>query len=267
MSEAKSKKFYSYPHDTKAIAFIDIVGFGALTKKFATNQELAQLVFVSHENCILHHRASMKTTEGFKREVPTDLNMEGHKQGFWYKEVPDGSVNFIYLSDSVLLYSSSVSHLVRELSSIVGAAVVFGVPMRAVITVGDLEHSEWIERPGSAICLYGSALTKAVELEKSMSGKCMRVWLDHEVVDLMKKIEPLKRLIEEPSCFQKHSELKWWEGALQGTQGRTESQELKYRFDRWFSEKHPKDWFAGENKKDAERSVAHAVAELQKIGR
>ncbi len=264
---AKDKNFYSYPHDTKAIAFIDLIGFGGLTKKFKTDDRLAQLVFVSHENCILYHRKFMKETAGFKREVPANLNEAGHTQGFWYSEIPDGSVNFVYLSDSVVMYSTSISHLIRELSSIFGSAIIWAVPMRAVITIGDLEHSEWIERPGSAICLYGSALTKAVEIEKSKSGKSMRVWLDNDVVEIMKSVDGLKGLIEPPGCLEKHAELKWWLGALQGTQGRNESQEIAHRYERWYSEKHTKGWFVGKNKDDTDKIISHAVKDLQGLGR
>lgn len=46
-----------------------------------------------------------------------------------------------------------------------GAAVVFGVPVRAVVTIGDLNHSEWVERPGSAVCLYGAGLTRAAAID------------------------------------------------------------------------------------------------------
>lgn len=84
---------------------------------------------------------------------------------FWYNEVPDGAVNFIYLSDSATLYCSSLTHLFRELRAIMGAAVVFGVPVRAVVTIGDLNHSEWVERPGSAVCLYGAGLTRAAAID------------------------------------------------------------------------------------------------------
>src|SRR5665213_1490774 len=253
---SKSKIFYSYPRDTKAIAFIDIIGFGALTKRFQTEPELAQLVFTSHENCILLHRKSMKSTSGFHREISANLKEQGHIQRFWYEEIPDGSVNFIYLSDSVVLYSSSLSHLIRELSSIFGAAIIWAVPMRAVITMGDLEHSEWIEKPGSAICLYGSALTRAVEIEKLKSGKGMRIWLDRDVVKLMKSIDGIRDLIKPAKCFERHAELKWWRNALKGTKWRNESQEIKFRFERWFTEKHTKKWFAGKNKKDTEKAIS-----------
>lgn len=263
-----SKRFYSYPNDTKAIAFIDIIGFSALTKKFSTDSNLAQLVFVSHENCILNYRSSMKTTAGFSREVPANLNDPGHLNGFWYKEVPEASVNFIYLSDSVVMYSSSLSHLLRELSAIFGAAIVWGVPMRAVVTMGDLEHSEWIERPGAAICLYGSALTKAAEIEKSKSGKGMRVWMDNDVTKLALSIDTLKDLVLElPPEPTGHAELKWWLGALQGTQGRSESEELRMRYDKWYTEKHPKDWFGGPNKTDTDKVIDNAVADLKSLKR
>lgn len=259
---SKSKNFYSYPNDTKAIAFIDLIGFGALTKRFGHEQDLASLVFTSHENCILYHRLSMK--DKFARDVPTDLNQEGHKQGFWYSEIPEGTVNFVYLSDSVVMYSSSLAHLLRELSSIFGAAVIWGVPMRAVVTMGDLEHSEWIERPGSAICLYGSALTKAVEIEKSKSGKGMRIWLDKDIEELMRSNSNLQNLI---LPTDNHAELKWWLGALQGTDGRSESQELQYRYDKWYSQKHPSKWFSGKNKDDTDASIAFAVKDLKENGR
>lgn len=152
------KSFYSYSQDKKAVAFIDILGFSHLTGK-GDDGDHAMLTFTLLENCVLPYRNSMK--EGipqFSREIPADLNHSGHRDGFWYKEIPEGAVNFVYLSDSLILYSNSLTHLFRELSAIFGAAIIFGVPIRAGISMGDIHHSEWIERPGTGICLYGSAL-------------------------------------------------------------------------------------------------------------
>ncbi|RYZ82943.1 MAG: hypothetical protein EOP04_20990, partial [Proteobacteria bacterium] len=182
----KGKRFYSYDRDTKAIAHIDIIGFSSLTERFGIEESPAQLVFTFFENCILRYRESMKSAAPeFKREVPADLEQNGHKMGFWYHEVPDGAVNFIYLSDSAILYSSSLTHLFRELSGIIGSAIVWGVPVRATVTIGDLHHSEWVERPGSAICLYGAGLSKAAAMDKNeMKGTALRVGLSDEVAKI-----------------------------------------------------------------------------------
>jgi hypothetical protein len=265
---SKSKNFYSYAEDTKAIAFIDIIGFGQLTKKSPENLN-AESTFLFFENCIHPYRESMKPgVPHFKREVPLkDPEANGHKYGFWYNEVNEAAVNFIYMSDSAVLYSSSLTHLFRELSAIFGSAVVWAVPIRAVVTMGDIHHSEWIERPGSANCFYGSALTKAVEIEKSKSGKGMRVWLDDDVVELMRSIPDLNELIEPGTCFDSHAQLRWWRNALLAVGSKKESEQMKWHFDRWYTEKHTKNWFTGKNKIDTDKVIEYAIDDLNRLGK
>jgi len=266
----KSKRFYSYAEDTKAIAYIDIIGFGGLTKMFAGEDAPASDVFTYFENCILPYRKSMKEAgPTFIREVPIAGNNAGDLLGFWYREVPNGSVNFIYMSDSAILYSSSLTHLFRELSAILGAMVVWGVPFKATVAIGDIHHSEWIERPGGAICFYGAALTKAVEMEKDiqLKGKAMRVILSKEVVQIMNDHAHLKELLDLPYDDLSMHQLKWWRGALSPHKGKPESHWLEWYFARWFTEKHTKDWFTGNGCQDSKSVIKRAVSDLENLGR
>lgn len=257
---SQSKNFYSYAEDTKAIAFIDIIGFGNLTKSYSSENSPAESTFLFFENCLLPYRESMKPGNPFfKREVPlNNSSASGHKYGFWYKEVKEGAVNFIYLSDSAVLYSSSLTHLFRELCAIFGSAVVWGVPVRAVITIGDLHHSEWIERPGSAICFYGGTLTRATEIEKKKKGKGMRIWLDDEAEKLALQVPELKDLIQAKTASDENAQLKWWRQALTAAGGKKESDQLKWHYDRWFNEKCIRHWFKGPNKEDTDVAIAEA---------
>jgi hypothetical protein len=270
MGMGTEKRFYSYADDMKAVAYVDILGFSHLTNQNA--QEISgSLVFTLFENCVLIYRESMKQgAPDFVREVPTNLNARGHTDGFWYNEVPDGAVNFVYLSDALVLYSSSLSHLVRELSAIFGAAVVFGVPIGGAIALGDLVHSEWIERPGTGICLYGGALTRAVRLEGEKSGRGMRVFLDSSVEYLARSISGLRDLVVCPETSGDHAQLKWWLNAItanERTHCKSESAELEHQFRRWFTEKNTKNWFSGMNRAETEKVVSEAVAELRSLGR
>lgn len=262
------KRFYSYAGDTKAIAYIDIIGFGNLTTQFTGENAPAAEVFTFFENCILRYRESMKKgAPEFKREVPIAGDDSGHKSGFWYKEVPEGAINFIYQSDCAVLYSASLTHLFREVSSILGAAIIFGVPVRAAVTIGDLHHSEWVERPGCAICLYGAALTKAVKMESGLRGVGMRVVLDDDVAALMNKHHDLKWLVQAPFDRVAKHQLKWWLGAVTANRGRSESEVMESHFGRWFTDKPPKDWFEGPNCEDSKAVVARAVDELRNMGK
>ena len=262
---AASKNFYSYAQDQKAVALIDIVGFGKLTQATNTSLVSAEGVFLFLENCVLPYREQMKTPG--KREVPADLSANGHRYGFWYNHVLEGSVNFIYLSDSVLLYSCSLVNLFNVVSNIFGSAIVWAVPIRAAITMGDLHHSEWIERPGSGICLYGGALTKAVEQEKQMSGKALRVSISDEVYELVKGNPRLMSMVAAPGVLSTSAELKWWLNALAPHNGKSESEQLRIHFDRWFKDKNTAHWFGGPNKADAVAMVDVAEKELKSFNR
>lgn len=268
-SAEKSKRFYSYDRDTKAIAHIDMVGFSALTEKFGNGESPAQLVFTFFENCILPYRNSMKAAAPeFGREVPADLTENGHRHGFWYKEVALGAVNFIYLSDTVILYSNSLTHLFRELSAIMGATIVFGVPVRATVTIGDLHHSEWVERPGSAICLYGAALSRAAQMDKTvMSKKAMRVGLSSEVVTLAQNLPHLRQYLLPPGEDLSTYQLKWWREALTASHGRSESEQLRWHYDRWYEDKEVGKWFEGKNKEDADKAIQTAESDLKSLNR
>lgn len=267
--KTKTKRFYSYDEDTKAIAHLDIIGFSSLTENYGVEDSPAGLVFTFFENCILPYRSSMKTAAPvFKREVPADLSRPGHQHGFWYKEVPEGAVNFIYLSDSAILYSCSLTHLFRELSAIMGAAVVFGVPVRATVSIGDLHHSEWVERPGSAICLYGAGLTRAVTMDKeAMKGKALRVGLSEDVARLMRQLPAMDQFLIEPNEDLEICQLRWWLQALEPFQGRSESEQLRWHYKCWYSEKSTGTWFQGPNKTDADKIVEQGYQELKSLSR
>ena len=234
---SKSKKFYSYEQEKKFVAFVDIIGFGPVSKGYSEANSPAMSLFTFFENCVLPIREQMlKNAPKYSKDSTADRSHVGHTDGFWYNEVPLGAVNFVYLSDSLVLYSASLAHLVETLNDIFGRGIVWGVPLRAGIAVGELHHSEWIERPGTAICLYGGALTGAVELEGSVKGAGMRIWTTREVETFALNPDVLKELIV-PSSQERPAEIKWWRGAFTAHQGEKESQLLKWHFERWFTVK------------------------------
>ncbi|MGZ3779793.1 MAG: hypothetical protein ACXVCY_04095 [Pseudobdellovibrionaceae bacterium] len=205
----------------------------------------------------------------FKREIlpaVSGRDLEYKSAYVWHNEIPEGSVNFAYMSDCAIIYSNSLTHLFEILSAIFGSAVTWAVPIRGGITIGSLHHSEWIERPGTGISLYGNALTQAVELEKSVKGSGMRLWLDPDVVRIAVEIGLKDKII--PERCGKPAELKWWLGAYNpGGPRKIESAELEWQFGRWFTEKHTKEWFNGPNCRRTKRLVSRGVAELKALGR
>lgn len=266
---AKDKNFYSYDEDTKAVAFLDIIGFSKLTT-IASKDPLgpAGLALCFFENSILPYREMMKRNT-FKREIPTAVtgqDFEFKSSSVWHREIPEGAVNFAYMSDCAILYSNSLTHLFDILSAIYGSAITWAVPIRAGVSVGALHHSEWIERPGTGVSLYGAALTRAVELEKSVKGAGMRIWLEPEVLNIAAQCG-LENKIVRGRCG-KPAELKWWLGAYNsGGPRKTESSELEWQFERWFTEKYTKDWFGGPNCRRTKQIVKRAVAELKALDR
>ncbi len=266
-----SKRCYSYAEDTKALALLDILAFSWLTGQYSPEKSLASSVFTFFENCILPRRAGMlEGRPDFVREVPYAASCQRLEEiGHWYKEVSEGAINFIYQSDSAIFYSCSLTHLFRELSAVMGSAIVWAVPIRGAVSSGDLHHSEWIERPGTGICLYGNALTKAVNLEVSYSGKgkAMRIALDDGVVEIARRHPHLMEWLQYPTAPGEPYELKWWLGALAHHRGMPESYWLEWHFNRWFTEKHTKAWFSGPNCDDAKEVIKQAAAELRQLGR
>src|SRR5262245_41883519 len=98
---------YSHQGDTKAVAYLDILGFGDLTgNNFNTNFE--NVTYWSFVNAILFYKNSM--LQEFPRDIPYNESAPGHRNGFWYKHVPMGAINFVIMSDSVVLYGQSLKH-------------------------------------------------------------------------------------------------------------------------------------------------------------
>lgn len=267
---SKSKNFYSYDEDTKAVAFLDIIGFSKLTAIASKESPLgpAGLALCFFENSILPYRELMMRNT-FKREIPaavTDQDLEYKSTYVWHQEIPEGAVNFAYMSDCAVIYSNSLTHLFDILSAIFGSAITWAVPIRAGISIGPLHHSEWIERPGMGVSLYGSALTRAVELEKSVKGAGMRIWLESEVVKFATEKGLLDKIV--PAKCGKPAELKWWLGAYNpGGPRKTESAELEWQFGRWFTDKYTKDWFNGPNCRRTKSIINRGIAELKSLGR
>ncbi len=259
---------YSFTEDTKAVAFIDILGFSNISLK-ASTEPLGDAGLAIHlfENCIDRNRSKMMRC--FPREVPIGKHVEGQNfkvASVWHKEVPEGAVNFSYMSDCAVLYSNSLTHLFEIVSDIFGTAITRGVPLRGAIAMGALFHSESGQRPGTGICLYGDALTRAAILERAVHGAGMRVWLDPPVVELAKNTN-LGAFIREGSC-RKPAELKWWLQAYEpGGPRQTESAEMEWQFGRWFTEKFTRKWFKGSNCRHTKKVIALAVKELRALGR
>lgn len=260
---SKSKRIYSYDEDIKAVGFMDVLGFANLTT--ASSGEDATLAISFFENAILPYRDSMLRAR--PREVPTNLEERDFNfktENVWHKEIPIGAVNFVYASDCGFFYSNSLSHIFDLFSAIFGAAIVFGVPLRAGIALGGVHHSEWNERPGLGVTLFGSGITRAVGMEKSKKGSGMRIWLHEDVVKLADKLNLGKKIVVANGTDP--AELKWWLGAVSPTgERKVESDELEYRFSRWFSEKYIKNWFKGDNCESTKTVVAKGVAELRSM--
>lgn len=260
-----SKKIYSWEEDTKAVAFLDIIGFSSLsTIQSPDDTANESAIFTYFENCILPNLGSMEVSA--PREVPTDAENAEQKASFWHESVPLGSVNFVYLSDSAVLYSQSLRHLFQELATLMGGAITFAVPIRGAITIGSLHHSEWLHRPQTAICIYGQGLSRAVAVEKSVKGACMTIWLDDPIVTLAKTLGLDQWIVQRNN---EPPQLKWWEFAFDAPRCRDkkESSELQYFFDRWFTEKHTKHWFKDPHSQYARNLVQAALSELRSKNR
>ena len=261
---SRSKRFYSHEEDTKAVAYVDILGFSELTKPVAGEQPRSASLFTFFENCILPYRERMLKPAA--REVVSVAKDAAQKSAdFWHEEVPIGAVNFVYLSDSAVFYSHSVTHLFEVLSWVFGSAISLSVPLRGAVTIGDLNHSEWIERPGSGICLIGDALTRAVKLEPSVTGAGMRIWLEESVFELARGIKDLSDLVI-PAQNGLPAQLRWWLGAYNGDDC-VESDELERQFARWFTVKQIRHWFTGPNCDNTKAIVANGIQELRALKR
>jgi hypothetical protein len=263
MKSAVTQQF-SFEEDTKAVAFIDILGFSHLVQQ--SRSSAAGLALSGFVNAIFAQSKSMR--KSFPREVPTQVTGKDlhYKENYvWYRAVPEGSVNFVYVSDSAVIYSNSITHLFQEVSFIFGAAITHAVPIRGAIAIGSLHHLEHAESPGTGISLFGTALVRAVELERKIRGAGMRVWLDEPVADLAMKLGLEAKIGREDGC---PSELRWWLDAYQnGATQKTENVELQCQFDRWFEKKSTKEWFTGKNLTNTKRLIKRAVKELQSLGR
>ena len=254
-------KIYSHLEDKKAIAFLDILGFSELTKTTGAEFETAYWSFV---NAIERYRESMgQVYKGVPRDVPIDATLHAIKAGFWYANHVEGSVGFQYTSDCLVLYSTSTEHLINALSSIVGAAIVWGVPVRGGISIGSIFHSEYLDRPGIATPLYGPGFTRAAELEKAQRNAAFRIFLDDSVRDLLLGNNSLKHWLDLSGACQ----LKWWLGAFNDGDSRKESALLEQHWGEWKTKKGVRSWFADPHKADAEIVVKRAVEELKSLNR
>ncbi|HWU44517.1 MAG TPA: hypothetical protein VN132_13795, partial [Bdellovibrio sp.] len=109
--------------------------------------------------------------------------------------------------------------------------------------------------------------TKAVAQEKKMSGKALRVSISDEIYELVKEDPKLMSMVTVPGHLSETAELKWWLNALMPYNGKSESEQLRLHFDRWFKDKNTAHWFDGPNKADAIAMVGIAEKELQHFNR
>ncbi|PWU11640.1 MAG: hypothetical protein C5B47_00600 [Verrucomicrobia bacterium] len=263
MSDEKAF-IYSYDEDTKAIAYIDILGFSQLTQQ-KTNEPIKSggLEIWSMVNAIYSHKERMRC--GRKRDVPVSPHCDGlsfKSQSVW---PPEGSVNFILMSDCAVLYSNSLTHLFETVSLVFGAATVYAVPIRAGIAIGAVFHSELSEGSHIVHILYGEAFTRASCLERSIGGTGMRVWLDPEVEKLGESIGLVHRIIPSTSAITPiPAQMKWWLNCFGEEYEKTKTaNELERQFSRWFTEQNTKNWFKGDNMEDTKRVFQYAVEDLR----
>jgi hypothetical protein len=145
------------------VAWLDVLGFKSAMEHRTGHRSSGELIFQLWRNAFLPLRDKLAPK-------PQDEKSEG------------GNINFVQLSDSLVLYGQSANRMLDLVCDVYGGALVWGVPIRGGLAYGELFHVEDSARPGTAITLFGAGQIDAYETEQSAKGCGMRLFLSPSFV-------------------------------------------------------------------------------------
>ena len=218
--------------DSVFIGFLDVLGFRSAMNHWRGHARSGELIFNLWRNCFLPVRKRLS--------LPGEGNAE------------DGNMlNFVQLSDSLIVYGQDPEAVLDLVCDIYGRAVVWGVPVRGGLAYGELFHLEDPTRPGTAITIFGAGQIEAYETEQSARGCGMRLLLSPSWVS---------KLGQAPAGARKYrrgkTEYAWWHRCG------VDQAHFSERVDAWWNTKNVREWFKGPNRLDTERVFTVALAEL-----
>lgn len=160
-------------------------------------------------------------------------------------------LNFIQMSDSLVVYGDEFTSVIRLVCDIYGSALVWGVPIRGGFGYGVLNHAEDKSRPGTILTIYGDGLNDAYAAEKSGKGFGMRLFLstnllEHSKMGNEKQIKVSDTLVEYP----------WW------YECGVDKRHFAERTNSWWTKKTVNKWFKGSQRDDTKTIFERAIAEL-----
>lgn len=226
----QEESWWTYTWGNKRfVAFIDILGFKSVTNHFVEtnfseqNANSADIIFSLWRNCLPSRQ----------------------------KLSHSPNINFVQMSDSVVIYTEDENILVELVGDIFGKAIVFGVPIRGGLGYGIINHAEDRERPGTFITFYGDGIKDSVETEALGSGKGMRIFLSESFLK-NSRIHNSKVIVRNDSL----KEFRWW------LYSGLELEHFSTRTDLWWTEKNVGKWFSGDNRKETKNVFKMAIDEL-----
>jgi hypothetical protein len=212
------------------IGFLDVLGFKSAMNHWRDNRTSGELVFNLWRNCFLPVRERLVAP------------VEGHATGI---------VNFVQLSDSLVVYGQDADVVLDLVCDIYGRALVWGVPIRGGLAYGELFHLEDSARPGTAITLFGSGQIDAYETEQSVKGCGMRLFVSPSWSS--KIDQPLNG--SRQHCGK--TEYAWW------LRCGVDRSHFRERVEAWWRTKNVREWFKGPNRADTECIFETALADLE----
>lgn len=161
-------------------------------------------------------------------------------------------LNFVQMSDSLIVYGDEFKSVIRLVCDIYGSALVWGVPIRGGLGYGILNHAEDKSRPGTILTIYGEGLNDAYTCEKNGKGYGMRLFLSKNLLN-NSEIENEKRIAVNEAL----SEYPWWQECGVDKKHFTE------RSTTWWTNKTVNKWFKGTQRDDTKSVFERAVLELK----
>ena len=164
----------------------------------------------------------------------------------------DPNINYVQMSDSVVIYTETAESLIALACDVFGRALAYGVPVRGGLGYGILNHGEDRHRPGTRINFYGTGLNDAYNTEQSGRKKGMRLFASPKFLTNanMKNnpfIQRQDELVEYP----------WWKDAD------IPHDHFKERVEAWWTKKNVGKWFTGENRKETEAVFSTALEQIK----
>lgn len=223
-----STTYDSLAHSFRVVAFVDVLGWSALTGGIdtLTLRKMARKASLSPEERAEAERLAVqmqraRQLDGTVSQVIRDLRAlakplesvvgEPGAVRFWQNR----HITFVRFSDNVFLHSSSPKWVVLFLSELLKRGLERGLLFRAGLSAGAMVHEE----PGSDpdldprsrdVSLFGDAITTAVAAEKAGSGRGVRAFVHQRLADLLgDDLSFLLRPTETCDRCVKH-ELAWW---------------------------------------------------------